>query len=216
MIEGLIGRKVGTTEKFLDDGMLSVVTVIKAGPCYVVQRRERERDGYEAVQLGFEEVKPQRVTKPMLGHFKKAGLPPLRVLREFAVLGGDYDAYNVGDPVGVEIFSVGDKVDVTGKSKGRSFAGGMKRHGFAGQPDSHGGMAHRRPGSIGQHSYPAKVWKGQRMAGHMGNTTVTVQGLRVVGVDEERGLLLVRGSVPGPNGGLVIVKHTTKGRSRRG
>ncbi|GBD37811.1 50S ribosomal protein L3 [bacterium HR37] len=215
MIEGLIGRKIGMTQFFLEDGTVVVATVIKAGPCFVVQKKTAEKDGYESVQLGFEEVKPQRVTKPLLGHFRKAGVPPLRFLREFRLLDGSLDDYNPGDVVKVDIFKEGDIVDVTGKSKGRGFAGVMKRHGFSGQPDSHGGMAHRRPGSIGQHSFPARVWKGLRMAGHMGAETVTVQGLKVVKVDPERNLIMVKGSVPGPDGGMVIIKHTTKGRLRR-
>lgn len=213
MIEGIIGRKIGMTEIFLESGNLAVVTVLEAGPCYVVQKKTMERDGYEAVQLGYEELKPQRVSKPMAGRFKSAGVPPLRVLKEFSVLREGVDAYKEGDVVRASIFSQGDLVDVTGVSKGRGFAGAMKRHGFAGQPDSHGGMAHRRVGSIGQHSFPARVWKGLRMAGHMGNRKVTVQRLRVVKVDPEKNLILVEGSVPGPNGGLVVIKHTTKGRA---
>jgi large subunit ribosomal protein L3 len=212
MIEGLIGRKIGMTELFLDDGTVVVATVIKAGPCFVVQKRTTEKDGYEAIQLGFEEVKPQRITKPLLGHLRKAGVPPLRFLREFEVLGGNIDDYKPGDIVKVDIFKEGDVIDITGRSKGKGFAGVMKRHGFAGQPDSHGGMAHRRPGSIGQHSFPARVWKGLRMAGHMGDKTVTTQGLKVVKVDPEKDLIMVKGSVPGPDGGMVIIKHTTKGR----
>lgn len=212
MIEGLIGRKIGMTELFLDDGTVVVATVIKAGPCFVVQKRNMERDGYEAVQLGFEEIKSQRLTKPFLGHLKKAGIRPLRFLREFRVGKGNIDDYKTGDLVKADIFKDGDIVDVSGTSKGKGFAGVMKRHGFAGQPDSHGGMSHRKPGSIGQHSYPARVWKGIRMPGHMGAERVTMQGVRVVKVDNEKDLVMVKGSVPGPDGGMVIIKHTTKGR----
>ncbi len=212
MIEGLIGRKVGMTQMFLDDGTLLAVTVIKAGPCFVVQKKISEKDGYEAIQIGFEEVKPQRATKPILGHFKKAGVPPLRFLKEFKVINGKADDYKSGDLVRVDIFKEGDIVDITGKSKGKGFAGVMKRHGFRGQPDSHGGMSHRKPGSVGQHSYPARVWKGLKMAGHMGAKRVTMQGLRVVKVDAEKNLIIVKGSVPGPDNGMVILKHTTRGR----
>jgi large subunit ribosomal protein L3 len=212
MIEGLIGRKIGMTELFLNDGTFVAATVIKAGPCFVVQKRNAERDGYKAVQLGFEEVKPQRIKKPILGHLRRAGTGPLRILREFKVLDGNIDDYKTGDLVQADIFKDGDIVDISGTSKGKGFAGVMKRHGFAGQPDSHGGMSHRKPGSIGQHSYPARVWKGMRMAGHMGASRVTMQGIQVVKVDPERGLLVVKGSVPGPNGGVVIVRRTTRGR----
>jgi len=216
MVEGLIGKKIGMTETFLEDGSMAVVTVLRAGPCYVVQKRDVERDGYEALQLGFEEAKPQRLTKPVLGHLNSAKLPPLKVLREFFVINGELNEYAVGDVIGVDIFNEGDTVDVTGKSKGKGFAGVMKKHGFSGQPDSHGGMSHRRPGSIGQHSYPGKVWKGIKMAGHQGAVNVTTQGLTVVRLDSEKNLILVRGAVPGPNGGLVFIKHTTKGRSKGG
>lgn len=213
MIEGLIGKKVGMTEVFLEDGTVVVGTVIKAGPCFVVQKRSADKDGYEAIQLGFEEVKPQRLTKPLLGHFKKAGVPPLRFLREFGVLKkGSVDEYKPGDVVKVDIFKEGDLIDITGTSKGKGFAGVMKRHGFAGQPDSHGGMAHRRPGSIGQHSFPARVWKGLGMAGHMGAERVTVQGVRVIKVNPEKDIIIIKGSVPGPDGGLLVLRHTTKGR----
>ncbi|MEM7007595.1 MAG: 50S ribosomal protein L3 [Thermodesulfobacteriota bacterium] len=209
MINGLIGKKVGMTELFLEDGTVVVSTVIEAGPCHVVQKKTSDTDGYDSVQIGFEEVKPQRVSKPMLGHFKKAGVPPLRHLVEFDPNGEDY---NLGDTIEASIFNEGDTVDVSATSKGKGFSGTMKRHNFAGQPASHGGMAHRRPGGIGQASYPGKVWKGIKMAGQMGNEKVTVQGLKVVKVDAEKNILLVKGSIPGPNGGTVVIKRTTKGR----
>ena len=209
MINGLIGKKLGMTEFFLEDGTVVVSTVIEAGPCYVIQTKNADTDGYSSVQVGFEEVKPQRVSKPMLGHFKKAGVPPQRHLMEFDPEG---EEYNLGDAIDVSIFNEGDVVDVVGNSKGKGFAGTMKRHNFAGQPASHGGMAHRRPGGIGQASYPGKVWKGIKMAGQMGNEKVTVQGLRVVKVDAEKNIILVKGSIPGPNGGTVVIKRTTKGR----
>lgn len=209
MINGLIGKKIGMTEIFLDDGTVVVTTVIEAGPCFVVQKKTADKDGYDSVQLGFEEVKPQRVTKPMLGHFKKAGVPPLRHLVEFDPEGEDY---NLGDTIDAGIFNEGETVDVVGNSKGKGFSGTMKRHNFSGQPASHGGMAHRRPGGIGQASYPGKVWKGIKMSGQMGNERVTVQGLNIVRVDAEKNVILIKGSVPGPNGGTVLIKRTTKGR----
>lgn len=211
MIEGLIGKKIGMTELFQDDGTVIVVTVIKAGPCYVLQNKNTDKDGYEAVQIGFEELKPQRVTKPLQGHFKKAGVSPQRTVMEFDPAG---DEYSPGDEIKADIFKEGDLVDVVGTSKGKGFAGVMERHGFSGQPASHGGMAHRRPGSIGQASYPAKVWKGIKMPGHLGNERVTVQGLQIVKADPESDLIMVKGSVPGPNGGIVVIKQSTKRRSQ--
>lgn len=212
MIEGLIGKKLGMTEIFNEDGSVEIVTVIEAGPCPVVQKRTEERDGYQALQLGFDEVKPQRVTKPMTGHFASAKTKPVRVLKEFKLRDDGLDEYNLGDEVKLDIFKHGDIVDVTGISKGKGFAGGMKRYGFAGQPDSHGGMAHRRPGSIGQHSWPSRVFKGHKMPGHMGNKQVTVQGLTVIKVDTETNLLLIKGSVPGHTGSYLSIKYTSKGR----
>ncbi len=209
MINGLIGKKIGMTEIFLDDGTVVISTVIEAGPCFVVQKKTADKDGYEAVQIGFEGVKPQRVSKPLLGHFKKAGVPPLRHIIEFDPEGEDY---NLGDTIDAGIFKEGEIVDVVGNSKGKGFSGTMKRHNFSGQPASHGGMAHRRPGGIGQASYPGKVWKGMKMPGQMGHERVTVQGISVVRVDAEKNVLIVKGSVPGPNGGTLIIKRTTKGR----
>ena len=208
MINGLIGKKIGMTEIFLDDGTVIVSTVIEVGPCFVIQKKSTDKDGYESVQIGFEEVKPQRVTKPMLGHFKKAGVPPLRHIAEFDP---DGEEYNPGDTVAASIFNEGDIVDVVGTSKGKGFSGTMKRHNFAGQPASHGGMAHRRPGSIGQASYPAKVWKGIKMPGRLGNERVTVRNVSVYKVDAENNLIIVKGSVPGPKGGLLMIKRSTKG-----
>lgn len=212
MIEGLIGKKIGMTEFFLEDGTVVPATIVKAGPCFVVQKRTLDKDKYESLQLGFDEIKPQRATKPILGHFKRAGVPPLRFLREFKILEGNVEDYNLGDVIKVDVFKAGDVVDVTGTSKGKGFAGVMKRHGFQGQPDSHGGMSHRRPGSIGQHSYPARVWKGIGMAGHMGADKVTMQELQVIKVEPEKNLIMIKGSIPGPNGSTVVVRHTAKGR----
>lgn len=219
MIEGLIGRKIGMTEVFKEDGRAVPVTAIKVGPCFVVQKKTKDVDGYSALQLGFEDIKPQRVRKPLMGHFRKSGVPPLKVLKEFRVVEvveDDLSSYKTGDVITGEIFKEGDLVDVTGTSKGRGFAGVMKRHGFSGGPDAHGSMTHRKPGSVGSHTYPAKVWKGQRMPGHYGAERVTMQGLSVVRVDKEKNLILVKGSVPGPSGGLVVVRHTKKGRIREG
>lgn len=205
MIDGLLGKKVGMTQVLNEDGTAVPVTVIQAGPCVVVQRKTVERDGYEAVQLGLVEfVKDKRVGKPMAGHFKKADVGPVRFLREMG-LSGDEEV-QAGDRVQVGIFNSSDRVHVTGTSKGRGYAGVIKRHGFGGGRATHGSMFHRAPGSIGQSAYPSRVLKGTRMPGQMGATSVTVRGLRVFSVDEERNLLLVRGAVPGPNGGYVVVR----------
>lgn len=208
MIQGLIGKKRGMTEFFNDDMVKVVTTVVEAGPCMVVSKKTKNSDGYDAVQLGFEDVKPQRVTRPMGGHFAKAGVNPTAKLKEFSATVEDYE---IGDVIKVDVFKVGDVLDVTAKSKGKGFAGTIKRHNFSRQPMSHGGMAHRRPGSIGQASYPAKVWKGIKMPGRMGGKNVTVQGVKVVDIDVEKNLLFVKGSVPGPVGGTVFLRHTSKG-----
>ncbi len=208
MIEGILGKKLGMTEFFLENGTTVVATVIEAGPCFVIQNRTKEKDGYEAVQIGFEEAKPQRVTKPMLGHFKKAGVSPLKHVMEFGATAGDYKP---GDEIKADIFKEGETVDVVGTSKGKGFAGVMKRHHFRGQPASHGGMAHRRPGGIGSNTYPARVWKGLRMPGHMGHERVTMQSVQVFKVDTDNNLIIIKGSVPGPRGGLVVIKRTSKG-----
>jgi large subunit ribosomal protein L3 len=212
MINGLIGIKKGMTEFFTDSGEVVPTTVIVAGPCYVIDKKTIQRDGYNSLKIGFKEVKPQRSNKAIAGVFKKTGVPPLKIIKEFKVNNGNYDEYKIGDIIGVDVFNEGDSVDVTSSSKGKGFSGVMKRYGFAGQPDSHGGMAHRRPGSIGQHSYPGRVWKGLKMPGHYGSVKVTLQGLKILKTDKENNCLLVKGSVPGPNNSYVIVKHTTKGK----
>ncbi len=210
MIEGLLGYKLGMTRIFREDGTVVPVTVIQAGPCWVVQVRTPERDGYSAVQLGFDTKK--RVNKPMRGHLK--GLGNLRHLREFKILDGA-DQVTVGQKVDVTIFKPGDLVDVTGTSKGRGFAGVVKRHGFAGGPKTHGQSDRwRAPGSIGANTDPGRVIKGLRMAGHMGHERVTVQNLEVVRVDPERNLLFVKGAVPGPPKGLLMIRHAVKARRR--
>ena len=210
MINGIIGRKVGMTQIFAEDGTVTPVTVIKAGPCVVVQTKTATgKDGYNAVQLGLVEDNPIRlknVTKPMRGHFEKtgSGTPPTRVLKEIR-LESEADV-NVGDQVKADLFSDGDKVEVVGKSKGRGFAGTIKRHNFKRGPESHGSMNVREPGSIGQSAYPSRVIKGTKSSGHMGDARVTVKGLTVARVDVENNLIMVRGAVPGPNGSLVVVK----------
>lgn len=201
MIKGIIGRKVGMTQIFDEEGRVVPVTVVEAGPCWVVQVKSLQTDGYEAVKLGFQEVKKEKnVPKPLLGVFKKAQVPVCRVLKEFRMTG-----YNVGDKVTVEIFSKGDIVNVAGVSKGKGFQGVMKRHGFAGGPDSHGSMFNRAPGSIGSSSFPSRVWKGKRMAGHMGNRRVTVKNLKIVDVIPEQNLLLIKGAVPGGENGILEI-----------
>jgi len=209
MLKGLLGKKIGMTQIFDDNGAAIPITVIEAGPCYVTQVRDVETDGYTAVQLGFGEVKPKRLTGGQLGHLKRNDLPPLRYLREFRTKN---DAeINPGDPVSVTVFEVGDHVDVIGTSKGRGFAGAVKRHGFAGGPKTHGQSDRQRAtGSIGATSGTARVFKGKRMPGQMGNQRVTTQNLKVVLVDEERNLIGVRGAVPGPKGGLLVIKEARK------
>ena len=209
MIQGIIGKKIGMTQLFDEESVMVVATLIEAGPCYVVSKKTAEKDGYEAVQIGFGENKPQRYNKAMTGHFKKSKVPPMRVLREFRV--EKTEDYKPGDEIKADIFNSGDILDVTGVSKGKGFSGTMKRYGFSGGPNSHGGMAHRSPGSIGQASYPGRVFKGIKMSGRMGGENVTVQGVKVVSVDPEKNLLVVKGSIPGPNGGTLLLKRTTKG-----
>ncbi len=215
-VKGILGKKLGMTQLFADDGRVIPVTVLKAGPCVVVQRKTTENDGYEAVQLGLVEfVKPQRVNKPRSGHFKKHNVPPVRLLREFRLADGK-DEVKAGDKVLVEeVFKPEDRVDVIGVSKGRGWAGVVRRYHFRGGNASHGSMFHRAPGSIGASSYPSRVWPGQRMAGQMGNKRATVRSLRVVKVDAEEHLLLVRGAVPGANGGYVLIQASTKLGKRR-
>ncbi len=214
MVTGIIGKKVGMTQLFAPDGTVTPVTVIKAGPCVVVQKKSAAgRDGYDAVQLGLVEERPvklKNVTKPMRGHFEKTGggVPPTRVLKELRVEGGD--EVNVGDSVLVNLFNEGDKIEVVGTSKGRGFQGTIKRHNFNRGPESHGSMNVRRPGSIGQSAYPSRVIKGTRSSGHMGDRRVTTKGLTVARVDAENHLLMVRGSVPGANGCVVVVQKANK------
>jgi large subunit ribosomal protein L3 len=208
MVKGLIGKKIGMTQIFDEQGTAIPVTLIEAGPCYVTQVRSVDKEGYSAVQLGFEEIKPKRLTGGQLGHLKKNNLPPLRFLREIRVKQPDIQE---GDQITVEVFSVGDHVDVVGISKGKGFQGGVKRHGFRGGPKTHGQSDRQRaPGSIGATTTPGRVFKGKRMPGHTGNRRVTAQNLKVVLVKPEMNLIGVCGSVPGPKGGLVVIKEGRK------
>ncbi len=214
MINGIIGKKVGMTQLFAPDGTVTPVTVIKAGPCVVVQKKTSAgKDGYDAVQLGLVEDRPvklKNVNKPMRGHFEKTGggLPPTRVLKELRTEGPVEQ--NVGDQVLVDLFGEGDAIEVIGQSKGRGFQGTIKRHNFKRGPETHGSMNVRRPGSIGQSAYPSRVIKGTRSSGHMGDRRVTLKGLTVARVDIENNLLMIRGSVPGANGSVVVVKKSKK------
>jgi large subunit ribosomal protein L3 len=204
-VQGIIGKKIGMTQVYGEDGRAYPVTVIEAGPCVVVQRKSKDKDGYSAVQVGFVEArKAKKVTKPMKGHFDKAGLPPCRVLREFRVADGA--EVKVGDKVSVEQFAPGDKITVSGISRGLGFQGVIKRHNFRGGAATHGSMFHRAPGSIGASAWPSRVVPGMRGAGHMGSERVTVKNLQVVRVDAGNNLLVVRGSVPGASGSIVVIR----------
>lgn len=205
MVNGIIGRKIGMTQLFLEDGSVEPATVLKAGPCVVVQGKTVATDGYDAVQLGFVEERPAKVDKPTAGHFRKASVPGTRVRREVAVAPGQ-EAPKPGDQVLASIFNQGERVDVIGTSKGHGFQGVVKRHHFGGGAATHGSMFHRAPGSIGASSYPSRVVKGMRAAGHMGDARVTVRNLKVLRVDPENHLIVVRGAVPGARGGYVVIR----------
>jgi large subunit ribosomal protein L3 len=204
-VPGIIGKKVGMTQVYAEDGRAYPVTVIEAGPCVVVQRKSKDKDGYSAVQLGLVEArKVKKVTKPMKGHFDKAGLPPCRVLREFRVADGA--EVKVGDRVSVELFAAGDTITVCGTSRGKGFQGVVKRHHFRGGAATHGSMFHRAPGSIGASAFPSRVLPGMKGAGHMGTDKVTLRSVKVVRVDAGNNLLVVRGSVPGAGGSIVVIR----------
>ena len=214
-VKGLLGTKLGMTQLWDDENRIVPVTVIQAGPCVVTQVRTPETDGYSAVQLGFGAVKAKKVTKPEAGHFAKAGVTPRRHLVELRT--SDASEYTLGQEISADVFADADIVDVTGTSKGKGTAGVMKRHGFGGLRATHGvHRKHRAPGSIGGCSTPGKVLKGMRMAGRMGAERVTVQNLKVHSVDAERGLILVRGAVPGPKGSLVVVRSAAKKAAKNG
>jgi large subunit ribosomal protein L3 len=218
MINGIIGRKVGMTQLFAEDGTVTPVTVLKVGPCVIVQKKTASgKDGYNAVQLGLVEDKPiklKNVTKPLRGHFEKtgSGLPPTRILKEIRLETEPEE--NIGDQVKADLFADGDTIDVVGRSKGRGFAGTIKRHHFARGPMSHGSMNIRAPGSIGQSAYPSRVMKGLRSSGHMGDERVTTKGLTVARVDADNNLIMVRGAVPGPNGSLVVVRKAARQKNK--
>ncbi|MGH2542864.1 MAG: 50S ribosomal protein L3 [Ardenticatenaceae bacterium] len=211
MMKGILGKKVGMTQIYGQNGEIIPVTVIEAGPCFVTQIKTRERDGYDAVQVGFDEVKPQRITKPERGHLQKADAPNLRHLREFELEDGEQ--LELGQRIDASVFEVGDIVDVTGTSKGKGFAGVIKRHNFSRQRKTHGQSDRERaPGSLGAGTTPGRTFKGKRMAGRMGGDRVTVQNLKVVLVDPERNMLAIKGAVPGAKNGLVMVRRAVKAR----
>ncbi|MBE7036191.1 MAG: 50S ribosomal protein L3 [Ruminococcaceae bacterium] len=210
MKKAILGKKLGMTQLFGEDGVLIPVTVIEAGPCRVIQKKTAENDGYEAVQVGFEEKKEKHTSKPMQGHFKKAGTGYMRYLKEFKL--DNAAEMNVGDEIKADIFAEGDAVDVTGISKGKGFAGTIKRWGTHRGPMTHGSGYHRGPGSMGACSTPSRVMKGKRLAGHLGVEKVTVQNLAIVKIDAEKNILAIRGAVPGPKGGLVVIKNSVKAR----
>ena len=209
MEKGIIGRKVGMTQLFTENGKVVPVTVLEAGPCVVVMKKTVETDGYNATQIGFDDIREKLVTKPLKGHFDKANVAYKRVLKEF-----DLDeSLNVGDIIKADTFAAGDKVDVTGTSKGKGYQGAIKRHGYHIGPKAHGSGYHRHQGSMGANTDPSRVMKGKGMPGHMGSEQVTVQNLSIVKVDVDNNLIAIKGAVPGPNGGLIVVKSALKKRS---
>jgi large subunit ribosomal protein L3 len=208
MKKAILGKKLGMTQVFLDDGRVVPVTVVQAGPCQIVQKKVADIDGYDAVQVGFGEIGEKRVSKPRLGHFKKAGVPCRRYLRELRI--DDAESYEVGQEIKADIFEPGEKVDVSGISKGKGFAGVIKRHNQHRGPMTHGSRYHRRPGSMGACASPSKVFKGKKLPGHMGVKKVTVQNLEVVRADGERNFMLVKGAFPGARGSLVVIRTSVK------
>ena len=209
MVKAIIGKKAGMTQIFDDNGRIIPVTVIEAGPCVVTAKKTVDNDGYESIQLGFQDVKERKLTKPELGHLKKAGVSPRKHLKEFKL--DDTSALNVGDELKADVFAIGDRVDITGISKGKGFAGVVKRHNAGRTPMSHGGgPVHRHAGSMGSGTDPSRIFKGKIGAGHMGAEQVTIQNLDVVKVDAELNMIAVRGAIPGPKGGIVYLKNTVK------
>ena len=208
MKKAIIGKKIGMTQIFDEKGLVIPVTVIEAGPCVVAQVKTSENDGYEAVQLGFGEVKENRLNKPVRGHFSKANVAPRKHLREFRL--DSIEGIKVGDEIKADIFAAGEKIDVQGTSKGKGFQGVIKRHGQHRGPMGHGSMYHRRPGSMGPTSTPGRVFKGKKLPGHMGHVTVTIQNLDVVKVDMDKNVILVKGSVPGSKGAILKIKSAVK------
>ena len=209
MNKAIIGKKVGMSQVFNEDGKVIPVTVVEAGPCPVVQKKTVEKDGYEAVQVAFGTISSKNVNKPMAGHYKKANVEPKRILKEFKF--ENYASFEIGSEIKADIFAVGDRVDVSGTSKGKGFSGTIKRHNFHIGPMAHGSGYHRGVGSMGSCSSPSRVFKNKKMPGQYGNTKCTVQNLQIVKVDAERNILLVKGAIPGAKGGIVIVKQSCKG-----
>ena len=208
MKKAILTTKVGMTQIFNEDGVLTPVTVLQAGPCVVTQVKTVDNDGYSAVQVGFGDIREKLVNKPMKGHFAKAGVAPKRFVREFKL--EDAESYTVGQEIKADVFAAGDKIDATAKSKGKGFQGAIKRHGQSRGPMTHGSKYHRHAGSNGSATTPGRVFKGKKMAGHMGAVRITVQNLEVVRVDAEQNLILVKGSVPGPKKSLVMLKESVK------
>ncbi|QZY54627.1 50S ribosomal protein L3 [Crassaminicella profunda] len=209
-MKGILGRKIGMTQIFTEEGSVIPVTVVEAGPVYVTQVKTVESDGYNAIQLGYEDKKENKTNKPEKGHFEKAGVSTKKVVKEFRV--ESTVDYKIGQEIKVDIFADGSKVDVVGTSKGKGTQGPIKRHNQARGPMGHGSKYHRGPGSLGASSYPSRVFKGMKMAGRMGNETVTVQNLEVAKVDAEKNLLLIKGAIPGPKGGVVTIKESVKAK----
>ncbi len=210
MEKAIIARKIGMTQVFAEDGKLIPVTVLEAGPCVVTQKKTVETDGYDALQVGFGEIKEKALNKPQKGHFAKAGVEATKVLKEFRL--NDISAYEVGGLIKADVFAAGDKVDVSGRSKGKGFQGSIKRHGMSRGPMAHGSKYHRGTGSLSSGTTPGKVKKGKRMPGHMGHVNVTVQNLEIVRADAERNIILVKGGVPGAKGTVLTIKNTTKNK----
>jgi len=210
MAIGLLGKKIGMTQIFRDNGEAVAATVIEAGPCYVLQIKTKGKEGYSALQIGYEEQKEKRFNKPLLGKFKKINLKPLKIIKEVRIDEEEQDRYKIGDEIKTDIFEIGDFVDVTGTSIGKGFQGVVKRWGFSGHPASHGSTIHRAPGSIGASSTPSRVFKGQHMPGRMGNKTITIQNLEVLDVDVDNNLLVVKGSIPGSKGSYLMIRQAKK------
>lgn len=209
-MKGILGKKLGMTQIFDENGVAVPVTIVEAGPCFITQKKTKDRDGYDAIQIGFGDIFEKSLNKPMAGHLKKSGTPAVKYLREFQV--ADAEAYEEGQKIDVSIFTVGDKVDVTGVSKGKGFAGVVKRHNFNGGPKTHGQSDRwRAHGSVGAGSTPGRVFKGVRMAGRMGNSQVTVQNLKVALVDSDKNLIAIKGAIPGGKNGLIIIREAVKG-----
>ena len=214
MTIGLLGKKIGMTQIFKENGEAAPATVIEAGPCYILQIKTKEKEGYSAIQCGFEKQKERRLNKPALGKFKKINVEPLKIVREIRIKENDEDKYKIGDEIKADLFEAGDYIDITGTSIGKGFQGVMKRWNFKGQPASHGSKIHRAPGSIGASATPSRVVKGKRMPGQMGNKRVTVQNIEILKVDVDNHLLIIRGSIPGKKGNYLIINKAKKRKKK--